>query len=55
MAKRDSLLFKFFQNWKDKKLNKVAKNLLKKDPKIEKNLKALSNSFKELEKELDNR
>ena len=54
MAKRDSLLFKFFQNWKDRKLNKVAKDLLKKDPKIEKNLKALADSFAELEKKLDN-
>ena len=34
MANREGMLFKFFEKWKNKKLNKFAKNLLKKDHKL---------------------
>tara|TARA_R100000008_G_scaffold85750_1_gene76517 strand:- start:544 stop:711 length:168 start_codon:yes stop_codon:yes gene_type:complete len=55
MANREGMLFKFFEKWKNKKLNKFAKNLLKKDPKLNKNLEDLADSFRELEKRLDKR
>tara|TARA_Y100000114_G_C11477896_1_gene193954 strand:+ start:203 stop:370 length:168 start_codon:yes stop_codon:yes gene_type:complete len=55
MADRKGMIFKFFQNWKNKKLNKLAKSMLKKNPQLEKDLKALDASFADLEKELDNR
>jgi len=55
MASRDSMIFKFFEKWKQKKLNKLAKNMLKSNPQLEKDLKALDASFADLEKELDNR
>ena len=55
MADRKGMIFKFFQNWNNKKLNKLAKNMLKKNPQLEKDLKALDASFADLEKELDSR
>ena len=55
MAGREGLIYKFFEKWKNKKLNKFAKNLLKKDPKLNKNLEDLADSFRELEKRLDKR
>ena len=55
MAKKEGMIFKFFEKWKNKKLNKFAKNLLKKDPKLNKNLEDLADSFRELEKRLDKR
>ena len=35
MAKRDSMLFKFFEKWKEKRLNKFAKQALKDNPDLE--------------------
>ena len=35
MAKRDSMLFKFFEKWKEKRLNKFAKQALKDNPELE--------------------
>jgi len=55
MAGREGMIFKFFEKWKNKKLNKFAKNLLKKDPKLNKNLEDMAASFRELEKKLDSR
>jgi len=55
MAGREGLIYKFFEKWKNKKLNKFAKDLLKKDPKLNKNLEDLADSFRELEKRLDKR
>ena len=55
MADREGMIFKFFEKWKNKKLNKFAKNLLKKDPKLNKNLEDMAASFRELEKKLDSR
>ena len=43
------------QNYVSRRQNTLAKELLKKDPKIGKNLEALAKSFKELEDELDSR
>tara|TARA_B100001778_G_scaffold310568_1_gene292846 strand:+ start:596 stop:784 length:189 start_codon:yes stop_codon:yes gene_type:complete len=39
MAKIDSMLFKFFEKWKEKRLNKFAKQALKDNPDLEKALK----------------
>ena len=55
MANREGMLFKFFEKWKNKKLNKFAKDLLKKDPQLRKNLQDLGDSFDELEKRLNKR
>jgi|TARA_R110000823_G_C15677449_1_gene473848 hypothetical protein len=35
MAKRDSMLFNFFEKWKEKRLNKFAKQALKDNPDLE--------------------
>ena len=51
MADREGLIFKFFKNWKDRKLNKLAKSMLKTNPTLEKDLKRLGDSFEKLEKE----
>ncbi len=41
MAKRDSMLFNFFEKWKEKRLNKFAKKMLKDNPSLEKDLEQL--------------
>ena len=51
MAGREGMLFKFFEKWKDRKLNSLAKSMLKKNPQLEKDLKILGDSFEKLEKE----
>ena len=32
MASREGMLFKFFEKWKQKRLNKIAKKVLKDNP-----------------------
>ena len=39
MASKESMLFKFFEKWKQKRLNKFAKQALKDNPDLEKALK----------------
>ena len=39
MASREGMLFKFFDKWKEKRLNKFAKQALKDNPDLEKALK----------------
>lgn len=39
MASREGMLFKFFEKWKEKRLNKFAKQALKDNPDLEKALK----------------
>ncbi len=53
MADKEGMIFKFFEKWKDRKLNSFAKNMLKGNPQLEKDLKELGDSFAELEKEFD--
>ena len=55
MADREGLIFKFFKNWKDRKLNKLATNMLNKDPQLRKDLQALGDAFDEIEKKLNKR
>ena len=52
MAKRDGMIFKFFEKWKEKRLNKFGKDLLKKDPQLEKNLKAMNAEYDKIIKRL---
>jgi len=51
MVKREGLIYKFFEKWKDRKLNKLAKSMLRGNPELEKRLKDLGDSFEKLEKE----
>ena len=52
MASRQGLLNKFFQNWKNKRLNRAADKLVKDNPDIEKALKNLDNAAADLLKKL---
>ena len=53
MASRESMLFKFFEKWKQKRLNKFAKQALKDNPSLEKTLIKMDNDYKELTKKLE--
>jgi hypothetical protein len=53
MAKRDSMLFNFFEKWKEKRLNKFAKKTLKDNPELEKSLRALDDEWDKIIKKLD--
>ena len=55
MASQDSMLFKFFEKWKKRSLNKLGKDMLKNNPSLEKNLRAMDASFEKFEKELQKR
>ena len=41
---REGLLYKFFQNWKNRRLNKAANKLVKDNPGLEKELKDWDNA-----------
>jgi hypothetical protein len=51
MANREGLIYKFFEKWKQNKLNKFANNMLKDNPQLEKDLKRMGDSFERLEKQ----
>ena len=53
MASKESMLFKFFQNWKQKRLNKFAKKALKDNPELEKHLRALDAEMDKIKVTLD--
>ena len=53
MAKRDSMLFNFFEKWKEKRLNKFAKKALKDNPELEKNLRKLDATWDKIIKNID--
>lgn len=55
MAKREGLIYKFFEKWRDRKLNKLAKSMLRGNPELEKALKDLGNEFDKVAKELEKR
>ena len=55
MAKRDSMLFNFFEKWKEKRLNKFAKKTLKDNPGLEKALKDLDKEAQKVVDLLDKR
>ena len=52
MASKEGMIFKFFQKWKNNRLNKFGKNLLKNDPQLEKNLKAMDAEYDNIIKKL---
>ena len=52
MASKEGMLFKFFEKWKQNRLNSFAKNMLKNDPKLEKNLRKLDDIAKQMIKDM---
>ena len=48
MADKQGMVYKFFQKWKEKRLNKFAKNMLKDNPGLENDLKKIDNSMQQL-------
>ena len=48
MVSKEGMLFKFFEKWKQNRLNSFAKNMLKNDPKLEKNLRKLDDIAKQM-------
>ena len=55
MASRESMLFKFFEKWKQKRLNKFAKKTLKDNPGLEKELQKLDDLTDDLIKKLNDK
>ena len=45
MASKEGMIFKFFEKWKQRRLNKFTKQTLKDNPKLEKALKALDDEM----------
>ena len=52
MASKEGMLSKFFEKWKKNRLNSFAKNMLKNDPKLEKNLRKLDDIAKQMIKDM---
>jgi len=48
MADKQGMVYKFFQKWKEKRLNKFAKDMLKDNPSLEKDLKQMDNNMQQL-------
>ena len=48
MADKQGMVYKFFQRWKEKRLNKFAKDMLKDNPSLEKDLKQMDNNMQQL-------
>tara|TARA_Y100000992_G_C20952890_1_gene344403 strand:+ start:44 stop:235 length:192 start_codon:yes stop_codon:yes gene_type:complete len=53
MASREGMIFKFFEKWKQKRLNKFAKKALKDNPSLEKTLRKMDDDYKELIKKIE--
>ena len=45
MGSREGMLFKFFEKWKQKRLNKLAKKMLKDNPELEKSMKKMDDAL----------
>jgi len=52
MADKEGMLFNFFEKWKQNRLNKFAKNMLKDNPQLEKDLKKLDSIADDILKDL---
>ena len=48
MADKQGMVYKFFQKWKEKRLNKFAKDMIKDNPGLENDLKKIDNSMQQL-------
>ena len=55
MASKESMLFKFFEKWKQKRLNKFAKKMIKDNPELEKELQKLDDLTDDLMKKLNDK
>lgn len=53
MADREGLVFKFFKSWKDKKLNSLAKKMLKDSPSLEKDMRQMDKAFARIRKQIE--
>ena len=53
MASKESMLFKFFEKWKQRRLNKFAKNMLRDNPQLEKDLKKMDDTAKDILKRIE--
>ena len=47
MASKEGMIFKFFEKWKQNRLNSFAKKMLKDNPRLEKDLKKLDSIAKD--------
>ena len=45
MANKEGMIFKFFEKWKQNKLNKFAKKMLKDNPTLEKSMKKMDDAL----------
>jgi len=48
MADKQGMVYKFFQKWKEKRLNKFAKDMIKDNPDLEKDLRKIDNNMQQL-------
>tara|TARA_Y100000593_G_scaffold79828_1_gene148754 strand:- start:7373 stop:7552 length:180 start_codon:yes stop_codon:yes gene_type:complete len=49
----ENLIWKFFEKWKEKRLSKAAKKILKDNPGLESALKKIDDGWAETRKELE--
>ena len=47
MASKDGMLFKFFEKWKNNRLNKLGKKILKDNPQLEKDIQKMDDTMKD--------
>ena len=50
MASREGMLFKFFEKWKNNRLNKFVEKVLKDNPDLEKSLKKIDDAGEAMKK-----
>lgn len=48
MADKQGMVYNFFQKWKEKRLNKFAKDMIKDNPDLEKDLRKIDNNMQQL-------
>jgi hypothetical protein len=48
MADKQGMVYNFFQKWKEKRLNKFAKDMIKDNPDLEKDLRKIDNGMQQL-------
>tara|TARA_A100001201_G_scaffold140220_1_gene133084 strand:- start:2117 stop:2290 length:174 start_codon:yes stop_codon:yes gene_type:complete len=53
MASKEGMIFKFFEKWKQKRLNSFAKKMLKDNPQLEKDLRKLDDIAKQMIKDMN--
>ena len=53
MANKEGMIFKFFEKWKENRLNTFAKKALKNNPQLEKDLRKLDDISKKILKDLE--